>query len=283
MSRPDPKPTLVMGATGSIGRLVLAELIARGAPVRATARRPQPGQFPDGVEVRAADLTDPATLARAFEGVGQVFLYAHRDGVAGVITTARDAGVRRIVLMSSGSVLHPPSSGNAITEEHREIEDAFRAAADLDVIPIRPLVLATNALAWAGPIRDSRSVALYRPDAVTAPIHERDIAAVAVAALTDRDDTTDLLTGPHRISQRDQVAAIALAIGADITVDELSREAARARFSRSMAPTTAEAVLQFLDVAAAGGSPATDSVEHLLGRPPIGFGAWAVEHAADFR
>jgi uncharacterized protein YbjT (DUF2867 family) len=276
------KPTLVMGARGNVGKHVLDDLIARRLPVRVSARHPEPGQFPADVDVRAADLTDPATLGPAFDGVGQVFLYAHREGVRGVIDAARRAGVRRIVLMSSGSVVHPTSVGNTITEEHREIEDTFAAADDLIVIPIRPLVLATNALGWVYPIRATGTVALYRPETLTAPIHERDIAAVAVAALTGNNDTMDMLTGPTRMSQRDQVAAIAAATGKDIAIGTLSREDALKQFSRFMPVEEAEAVVRFLDDAAAGNSPATDAVERILGRPAVSFDTWAADHTADF-
>lgn len=202
-------PTLVMGARGSVGRLVLDGLIARGVPVRASVRRPRPGQLRAQVDVHAADLTDPASLAPAFAGVRQVFLYAHLVGVQGVVSAARSAGVERIVLMSSGSVVHPASAGNMITEEHREVEQAFAAAGDLRVVPIRPLVLATNALGWAYGIKADRTVALYQSDARTAPVHERDIAEVAVAALLGDDDTSGMLTGPVRSTQRDQVASVA--------------------------------------------------------------------------
>jgi uncharacterized protein YbjT (DUF2867 family) len=284
MSHLDRKPTLVMGARGSVGRFVLDGLLEQGVPGRASGRKPEPGQFPDGVDVFAADLTDPASLAVAFDGVGQVFLYANHEGVDGVIDAARTAGVERIVLMSSGSVIHPTSAGNAITEEHRQVEDAFAAAPDLTVVPIRPLVLATNALGWAWPIKAGASVALYKPDAVTAPIHEKDIAAVAVAALTGNTfaAVSELLTGPARISQRDQVAAIAAATGKDITVAELTRDEAAAQFVRFMPAEETEAVLQFLDDADAGNSPATDTVSRVLGRPALGFDVWAADHAAEF-
>ncbi|HEY0240909.1 MAG TPA: NAD(P)H-binding protein [Friedmanniella sp.] len=276
------RPTLVMGARGSVGRLVLDGLIARGVPVRASVRRPEPGQLPDQVDVHAADLADPHSLTAAFAGVRQVFLYAH-EGVPGVVEAARSTGVERIVLMSSGSVIHPSSTGNLITEEHRAIEQAFAAAADdLTVVPIRPLVLATNSLGWAYPIRSGQAVALYQPDALTAPIHELDIAAVAVAALLGDDDTTGLLTGPERLSQRDQVGAIATALDREVAVETLTRDAARAHYAQFMADDEAEAVLQFLDDAAAGHSPATDAVERVLGRAATGFDVWAREHAADF-
>jgi len=276
------KPTLVMGARGNVGRYVLDELIARGVPVRASARRPEPGQFPGSVDVYAADLTDPASLAPAFDGVEQVFLYANHEGVKDVVQAAQSAGVRRIVLMSSGSVIHPTSTGNPITEEHRAVERAFASAPGLTVIPIRPLVLATNTLGWAYPIKASGAVPLYQPDALTAPIHERDVAAVAVAALTGTDATSGMLTGPARMSQRDQVATIGAAIGREIAVVALTRDDAVARFSRFMPAPEAGAVARFLDDAAAGHSPVTGTVEQILDRPALSFDVWATDHAADF-
>lgn len=215
----DHKPTLVMGAQGSIGRFVLQGLLDRHLPARASARRPDPARVPDRVEVFTADLTDPPSLTAAFAGVGQIFLYANRESVDGVVHAAETAGVQTIVLMASGSVLHPTSVGNAITEEHRAVEMAFTKATDLTVIPIRPLVLATNALGWSGAIKAGETVPLYQPDALTAPIHERDIAAVAVAALVDRPSSSlsGILTGPARTSQRDQVAVIAATIGTSVS------------------------------------------------------------------
>ena len=279
----DRKPTLVMGARAGIGRLVLDQLIADGRPVRASTRSPQPGQFPADLDVVAADLADRASLEAAFAGIGQVFLFANREGVPGVIDAASEAGVERVVMLSSGSVIHPSSTGNRIAEEHREIEDALTNAGHLTVVPIRPLVLATNALGWAHPIRATGSVSIYQPDALTAPIHERDVAAVAVAALTGRDDVSGILTGPERLSQRAQVVAIAAAVGREVSVMELSREQAAADFARFMPEWEAEAVLQFLDDAAVDNSIATDTVQALLGRPATSFTQWALDHADDFR
>lgn len=279
----DQSPTLVMGAAGNVGRLVLDGLLVRGLPVRASMRRPRPGQTPPGVEVCTADLADPASLVPAFDGMQQVFLYARFDGVHAVVEAARAAGIRRVVLLSSGSIVHPSSAGNAITEEHREVEQAFAGHPDLLVVPVRPLVLATNALAWSRSIRADRRVALYRPEALTAPVHERDVADVAVAALLGEDGTSAMLTGPDRLSQRDQVAAIAAALGEEVAVDELTRSAALAHLGRFMPPVEAEAVLQFLDDAADGAFPATGTVERVLGRPATPYGVWARDHVEDFR
>ena len=283
MQNPFSKTTLVMGARAGIGRLILADLLAQNAPVRASTRRPEPGQFPAGVEAVAADLTDRVSLEAAFAGIGQAFLFANHEGVESVIDAAHAAGLERIVLLSSGSVIHPTSAGNTITEEHREVEQALASAGGFEVVPIRPLVLATNDLGWTYPIRATGSVSIYQPDAITAPIHEADIAAVAVAALTGNDDVTSILTGPERLSQRAQVAAIAAAIGKEIAVVGLSRDEAASNFGRFMPEGEAEAVLQFLDDAASGNSGVTDTVEKILGRPALGFAEWAVDHVDDFR
>ena len=72
------------------------------------------------------------------------------------------------------------------------------------------------------------------------------------------------------------------AIGADIEVIELTRAQAGERFARFMSATEAEAVLRFLDDAAAGNSPATSTVADLLGRPALDFTDWATDHAQDF-
>ena len=279
---PSAPSMLVMGALGSVGRLVLEQLLADGAPVRASSRRAEPDRFPAGVDVRTADLTDPESLAPAFDGVAQVFLYATHEGLEGVVEALRAARVERVVLMSSGSVVHPTSAGNPIAEEHREVERAY-AAAGVDLVPVRPLVLATNALGWTHQIKAAGTVSLYRPDALLAPVHERDIAAVAVEALRGRDDVGAVLTGPARLSQRDQIAAIGAAAGRSIEVEELSRDATTAQLSRFMPAGEVEGVLQYLDDAAAGNSPATGTAEDVLGRAPLSFDTWAADHAEDFR
>lgn len=107
---------LVTGSAGRIGRAVVAELLARGHSVRGFDRVPTPG-LADAV---VGDLTDAAAVRRAMESVGTlVHLAATPDdddfltqllpnnlvGVYHVLEAARLAGVRRLVLASSGQVV----------------------------------------------------------------------------------------------------------------------------------------------------------------------------------
>lgn len=280
--------TLVIGARGSVGRHVLDQLVESGEPVRASARHPESADLPPGVPVVAADLTRPQTLAAALDGVRKVFLYVTSRGIADFAEAARAAGVEHVVILSSGSVLLPYSQANAISLAHRAAERVL-AAAGLHWTPIRPLVFAGNALTWAYSIRKEGVARLLHPDAVTAPIHERDIAQVAVAALTghrseagDLGDLSDLLTGEESLSQRRQVELIGEAAGRPIRIEELTEAQALDDFERFGSRETAAAVVEFITAATEGGSPATDTVRRVLGRPPLSFARWAADHAAAF-
>ncbi|QHA03442.1 NAD(P)H-binding protein [Streptomyces broussonetiae] len=281
---------LVIGARGGVGRHVVEQLLAVGEPVRASVRDPRArADLPAAADVVTADLTRPDTLRRALDGVRRVFLYAPSAGAEGFAAVAAEAGLERVVLLSSGSVLLPGMERNAIAQEHRAVEDVL-SAAGLPWVPVRPLVLASNSLRWAESIRSSGTVRLVHCDAVTAPVHERDVAAVAVTALgvgaedavAPDPSSAAVLTGPELISQRRQVEQIGQAIGRTLRIEELSPDQAREHYGRFSDPATVEAILQFLALAATGGSPCTPTVRRVLGRPGHTFEQWARDHAADF-
>lgn len=275
--------TLVIGARGSVGRQVLDQLLALGEPVRASARDPHKADLPADVPVVAADLTRPATLPAALDGVRKVFVYATAAGMADFAAAARTAGVEHVVVLSSGSVLLPYAHGNAIAEEHRTME-AVLAASGLHWTPVRPLVLANNALTWAYSIRAEGVVRLLHPEAATAPIHEHDVAAAVVTALTGRPEAgvSDLLTGGELMSQRRQVELIGEAAQRRVRVEELTEAQARREFERFGSPAAAASVVQFIVAATRGGSPATGTARRVLGRPPLPFARWAADHTAAF-
>jgi uncharacterized protein YbjT (DUF2867 family) len=279
--------TLVIGARGSVGQHVVSGLIDAGETVRASARNPESAglaaHLPDGVPVVAADLTEPETLTAALDGVQSVFLYANAQGIEGFADAALAAGVEHVVLLSSGSVLLPYAHGNAIAEQHRAVEQAL-AASGLRWTPIRPLVLANNTLNWSHSVRAAGVVRILHPESATAPIGERDIADVAVAALTGRagDAVSDILTGGELLSQRTQVALIGKAASRDIRIEELTEAQAREQFERFESPEVAAAIVQFIVAATRGGSPVTETAQRVLGRAPLPFAQWADDHAAAF-
>lgn len=123
---------LVTGTTGFTGGHLCERLARDGEMVRALVRDPARtgGSHPPGVELIAGDLRDPASLARAVEGVATVYHIAalfrpenvsrrdmwetNVDGVRNLLEAAHAAGVRRFVHCSTigvhGDVRNPPAT-----------------------------------------------------------------------------------------------------------------------------------------------------------------------------
>jgi uncharacterized protein YbjT (DUF2867 family) len=96
---------LITGATGNVGREVIAQLVKRGANVRALVRDPSKANFPAGVAIAKGDLLDVESLRSAFTGVSTLFLLnaVSADEYTQAIVAlnlAREAGIERIVYLS---------------------------------------------------------------------------------------------------------------------------------------------------------------------------------------
>jgi uncharacterized protein YbjT (DUF2867 family) len=274
---------LISGATGNVGGHVLTALLERGVPVRATSRDPQTAALPAGVEVLKADLTDLDSLRGALDGVERVFLYPRFREPEALTTVLQKAGVSHVVLMSASAAANEGTEfdgGGPMRWFERTI-----AASGLTYTFLRPDTFAGNALFWRDTIRAESAVALPYPDSVQAPIHERDIADVAVVALTtDRlDGAAPVLTGPAAITMGEQVAAIGRALGREITVREQTDEEARAHFRGFLPPHLADAILNAWRDSVGVPPNVSPEVERITGRPGRTFAQWALDHVADYR
>ena len=280
------KPILVIGATGHVGREVVFQLVAAGAPVRAMTRNPDSAHLPSQVELVRGDLSVPETLDRCLDDVDTVFLIWSAPPHAAVSALARIAHcARRVVFLSSPyKTVHPFfQQPNPVRELHARIERAIEASG-VEWTFLRPGMFAANALAWWAPrIRSSNIVRWPYASACTAPIHERDIAAVAVRCLCDdgHGGAEYVLTGPESLSQAEQVATIGRAIGRSLRMEEISPDEARRELNMP-----APVLNMLLNAwAAAAGQPAlvTSAVSEITGRPARTFFEWAVENAGAFR
>ena len=282
---------LVTGATGRVGRHVVDELLRAGVPVRALTRRPEKAALPAGVEVVTGDLTVPASLDAALDGAESVFLVwtAAQDTAVAVvarIAAHTSAQPRRVVYLSSPHQTPHPffQQPNSLRGLHAEIERLL-AAVTVDTVILRPGIFASNALHWWAPqIRNGDVVRWPYAAAETAPVDERDIAAVAARTLVDgRHAGGDyVLTGPESLSQAAQVRAIGDAIGRTLRFDELSPD----DFRRETAGTWPGSVVEMLLSAwrATLGHPAfvTSTIQEIVGSPPRTFSQWAADNAAAF-
>ncbi|KUH38321.1 MULTISPECIES: NmrA family NAD(P)-binding protein [Streptomyces] len=271
---------LVTGATGTVGRHVVAELLRRGAPVRALTRDPAAADLPRTVEVVRGDLTDPASLAAsgALDGVTGLHLITFGGAALAPLETgpdlvalARAAGVRRLTVLHGGG----PTP----------VEEAVRASG-LPWTVAMPVEFMANTLEWAEPVRRGDEVREPFPDRLSALVHEADIGAVVAAALTEDGHAGHeyLLTGPQALTLRERVEAIAAARGRAVRLVELDPGEATARWRAEGLPE--ETIAFLLDVygdTPAEGRTVTDTVERVTGRPARTFAEWAREHAAAFR
>jgi NAD(P)H-binding len=179
---------LVTGATGNVGRHVVSQLAANGYPVRAFSRNPPITQFPPEVEVVHGDLLAPGGIEGALSGIGAVFLLWRSDRIAAVFrisgATSETCSTYRVSLV----VRNPRRcrrTTQLVARVHVEIERLIENSG-LEWTFLRPGAFSTNSLWWWAPqIRSGEVVRWPYGEAVSAPIHERDIAAVAVRALTE--------------------------------------------------------------------------------------------------
>ncbi|GHF78305.1 nucleotide-diphosphate-sugar epimerase [Kitasatospora xanthocidica] len=280
---------VVLGARGNVGRHVADGLLAAGEQVRAVNRTPAAGTAP-GCEAVVADLARPETLPAAFDGGDKLFLYGMLDpqkpyDIEKVTAAAAAAGIRRVVLLSSVAVVLDPDAGHPVARLNRTIEQAVQRSG-MDWTFLRPGTFAANTRTWwAESIRTDGVVRLPYPLAQSAPVHEKDIAALAVTALTEPGHSHQAYTvhGAESLTLRRQVEHIGEAVGRHIRVERVSEEQARADVARTMHPVVAEAIVS--QWAAADGVAAATSViaEKITGAPAHTYAQWAADHADDFR
>ena len=276
---------VVTGATGKVGRQVVMQLRERGEPVRAVARDPGSTGMPAGVEVVRGDHSDPASLEPHLAGADSVFLVwpftspeqAASQGSQVVQVLARH--VPRIVYLSAEAAAGRPGSFWATIE--RLIEQSGAAWTFL-----RPTGFAANTLMWAEQIRSTGVVRWPYGAAARSLIHERDIAAVAVAALTDDRHAGQkyLLTGPEAVSQAEQVRLIGEAIGRPVRWAELAPEEARQQLLAAWGdPAFVDSALATWAGLVTEPEPVTATVEQVTGAAARTFRQWAGDHVSDFR
>ncbi|GAA2213722.1 NAD(P)H-binding protein [Nonomuraea monospora] len=269
---------VVTGATGNVGSQLVRLLAAAGEQVTAVSRRP--GPLPDGVRHSAADLGDPAGLKAAFDGADALFLLVAGDEPRAVLEAAAAGGVRRVVLLSSqGAGTRPGLYGHPVA-----FEEAVRESG-LEWTILRPGGFASNAFAWAEPIRAHRTAAAPFADVALPVIDPADIAEVASLVLREDGHAgrTYVLTGPQPVSPRERAAAIGEAVGAEVRFVEQSREEARAQMLGFMPERAVDGTLAILGTPNEEERRVSPDVERLLGRAPRTFADWAARNAAAFR
>lgn len=263
--------TLVIGSTGKTGKRVAARLSGLGVDVRHGSRSSippfdwqQPGTWPQALDgVRAAyvayspDLAAPGSVA----AIGEL------------VSLARAFGVRRLVLLS----------GRGEAEAERA-EDVVRASG-LEWTIIRTTWFSQNFSEgnFAADVV-SGTVALPVGDVLEPFVDADDIAAVAVAALTEvrHVGQTYELTGPRLLTFAGAVAEISEVTGRDVRFSPVSMDDYAGLLAENQVPHEVIDLLRYLFTTVLDGrnSSLTDGVRRALGREPRDFRDFARDAAA---
>lgn len=280
---------LITGATGAVGRPLVAALLERGVAVRALTRDPGGAGFPAGVDIVAGDPSRPDTIARHFDGVEAVFLNSRAigDAVGEFADLARRNGVRRLVALAAYNVEHPLAlqPSRYVGDRNRECEAAVESSG-LEWVSLRPDVYANMALPlWGGQLARGNEVAWPFPDFTEAVIDPRDVAEAAAHALM-RDDLLGrklTLTGPEAVSHTAMVEAIATATGRPLRYRELPLvDFAEHLTTMGLPPALAASFIARYAAFNYQEATVTDTVQQVLACPPRSYLDWARDHATHF-
>jgi uncharacterized protein YbjT (DUF2867 family) len=196
------------------------------------------------------------------------------------------AHVRRVVFLSAPHKTPHPffQQPNPMAVLYADIERRIEAAG-LESTIIRPGMFASNALFWWSPaIRADGVVRWPYSAAETAPVDDRDVAAVAARTLYQDGHVRGdyVLTGPESLSQADQVRIIGEVLGRRIEFEELSPDEFRSETEGSWPRPAVDMLLAAWG--ATIGTPAfiTSTVLDILGSQPRSFRQWVADHATDF-
>lgn len=278
---------LVTGSGGTIGRELVKELVARGAPVRA-AYRSRPPTTP-GVEGARIDMVSGEGLTAALAGVDALFLLVGEvdDQAAAeirVVDVARRAGVRRIVKLS---VLGAEGEGYSFAKIHRAVERALESSGIPHTL-LRPGSFMQNFVNFYGEmIKNEGVLALPCGDAREAHVDARDIARVAAVVLTSdghEGKAYDLL-GPQAISYAEATAKISAATGRTITYTDAPESDFRQAMLATGAPEAyVDSLLDLYRFIRSGQFPRSGTaIKDVTGREAVSFDQFTRDYADAWR
>ncbi|WP_138732623.1 NmrA family NAD(P)-binding protein [Modestobacter excelsi] len=265
--------TLITGASGTVGRSVVAALGDTPLAVRAFVRSAPVDPLP-GVDYRLGDFADPDSLDAALAGVDAVFLACANvaqqvDYETTVINRAQAAGVRRLVKLSAHGAGHraPVSFWRA----HAQIEDRLRASG-LEHVILRPYFLMSNLLGAVHTAQAFGMVFAPAAEAATAMVDPRDVGAVAAAAMTEATlaGRTLTITGGEPVSFHAVAQALADRLGKPVAYQPVSDEQAAEQLQQAGLPaaTAAEIVKVFAAIRAGAQCRTGDVVREVTGAEP---------------
>jgi len=272
---------LVLGATGNVGRPLVAELMAKGETVKAASRS---GKAVDGAEGVRFDFADQAAYEPALEGVDRGYVLAPTgtlDPFSTLMPFLKLAIERRVkvVLQSVFGV----DADDSIP--YRQVE-LFLERSGAPYVILRPNWFSDNfQIFWLEGIKHG-VISVPAGQGKSSFIDVRDIAASAAAALTSSrfDGQAFNLTGPEALSYGEASAILSKASGRAIAYKPATDgEFVATLLGAGVPKAYAEFLTSIFHPVREGWTAAvSNAVQNLTGKAPRSVEAYAKDHAGVF-
>jgi uncharacterized protein YbjT (DUF2867 family) len=284
----------VTGATGALGRRVVARLAAAGdVPLRLVVRDADRAPDVPGAEVvaNAGGFSDPAGLQAALAGVDTLYLVSaaeHEDRLQqhfGAVDAAVAAGVQRIVYTSFLNA--SPDAVFTLVRQHAATEDRIRQSG-VRATFLRHSMYADFVPFFASVEEGQAVIAAPAGSGRTSFVSRDDLADVAVAVLLREDTHLDgqalEVTGPAALSMTEAADVLTEITGRPVTYrDQTVEEAWATRRPSGHPDWEIEGwVTSYLAIAAGELATVTDVVPTLTGHPARTVGEHLRAHPEDW-
>jgi uncharacterized protein YbjT (DUF2867 family) len=278
----------VTGAGGTVGSEVVRQLAEANADFRAAyhSKEKVDAAREKGIDAVLIDYNDPKTLHSAFKGCDKLFLLGpnmpnQAELEINAVEAAKTAGVRHIVKLSAiGADAEDFDFGRI----HREVEKAIEASG-LDWTFLRPNSFMQNTVTFMSqPIKTQSAFYTAADDARIGHVDVRDIAAVAVKALTEpgHEGKAYKLNGPEAFTYDQLAAKVSDALGRQVKhINIPPADLKGAMLAEGMPEVLADRLMDLERYYREGKADRnTSDIQQVTGREPRTFEDYARETAA---
>jgi len=275
------KRVLVTGATGNLGRAVIAALRNKGLTARAAGRDTKKLNAIGG-ETAVFDYANHSTASTALHDVDALFLMAPPlDAEAPaklkpVIDLAKSRGVRHIVLNSAFGV-------DAVEQAPLRVCERYLIGSGVPYTILRPNFFMENfSTGFLAPMVKMGGIYLAAENAKTSFISVVDIAEVAATAFAKTLTSKEYnLTGPEALDHTQVAALISQVSGKRVTYQAIPEEAMLNGLRGTGMPEGAAQYVGVLYSAVRAGyaSAVTPDVETVTGKKPTDFETFVRQNA----